>query len=163
MLQFWDIEMLGSIRICCRSTDGLFIHQQPRLSHTYGDYADMGNAEAVRGEFRNGASNFIVARLRLLLVRIAMDEQNIAREDFRGYLDALRHCALLPDLGFWEEFTTYCIGPVGFAYQPIENGQKRAVSWPFGEECELNMPHPLRQFEKYLLRLIAVDESQFLG
>ncbi len=46
-----------------------------------------------------------------------------------------------------------------FAYGPIENGQERAIGRSFGEQCELNVPHPLRQFEQDLLRLFAVDKS----
>lgn len=39
---------------------------------------------------------------------------------------------------------THGIGLVYFAYDPIQNGQESAVSRTFGEQCELNMSHPLK-------------------
>ncbi len=57
----------------------------------------MRNGNTLCHKLRDGSPDLIVTQLRLLLVRIAMDEQNIARKDFHRCFETFRHCELLSE------------------------------------------------------------------
>ena len=161
--QLRQVDLRSAPLVSSRFADGTFVGKQPRLGHANRHDADVGNLRVRRAEQRDGFANLVVTKLRILFLRIAMDEQDVARREVERSLELCGKTQIRAELGLGQELVGDRIRPVGLADEPAENREQRAVSRAIGKECELNVPHcPLSQLEQELLRFVAVNQPRLL-